>query len=243
VREIARTKNVTRLQQAYQQVKNRASDEHGLILVYGPPGYGKTTAVGELFVRENGVLVTCYPGWTQKALLETLLAEFRREAKGSNADKMKVLIDVVADQGRPIFVDEAGFAIGDSRMVETLRLIHDVSGQPVVLVGMSDFNKSRENIDIKIRKFPQYADRISQWVPFAPADLADLKIVAKAVCPVAIADDLAQRLLDRSKGNIRRIRAGLSEVTREAKANQLASMSLSQWGEKRKFMFEEGWNG
>lgn len=230
---IAPIKNVQRLTSAFEQLKGR-EDEDGFALVFGAPGLGKTVTTCSLFVRENGILVRAKPGWTQKALLKTLLAELGSDFRGTNAECLDEAIRLTAESSRPIFVDEADALFNDARSLETLRSIHDVCGIPVVLVGMTSL-PSAPGIDRRIKRYPQLSSRITQWVEFYAADWEDATTLARHCCEVAVGEDLLERLLTSSKGNIRLMRRGLTRIQRLGKARRLDQVSNRDWGDRELF--------
>ena len=237
-RRIARTKNVVKLEGAFDLVRERTDEEDALCLVYGQPGLGKTIATCALFVRERGILLRAQPGWTQKALLRDLLNELGSDIRGTNADCLREVQRQISENQRPIFVDEADFLFYDSRSLESLRAIHDQAGTPIVLVGMSTLPNS-PGIDRRIKRYPQLSSRITQWVEFLPADFEDTQELARACCEVPVADDLIEKLWTQSKGNIRLIRRGLVRIQRWGKKNRVEVATLQRWGDNDLF-FQAG---
>ena len=55
--------NVTRLAEAGEALLHRAAGMPGMGLVYGPSGYGKTTAVDYLATRDGGHLLIASATW------------------------------------------------------------------------------------------------------------------------------------------------------------------------------------
>ncbi len=216
VKRVVPIKNLKALHKAYEE--SLVSDDK-LLLAYGFPGLGKTTAAADLFVKESGLLVNCLPGMSQKALLNLLLRELGIDPKGytTNADKLMTVIDLVAQAQRPLFLDEADFLFGDRRLFETVRTIHDWAQVPIVVIGMSS-GAGVPGIDQQIRRYPQFADRISHWVKFQPADLEDLSLLASCYAPgVTLKPELQDELLRQSQGNIRRLKAALKRAAGTAK--------------------------
>ncbi len=235
---IAETKNLRRLQAAYQELEQRQYAE-GLALVYGAPGLGKTTAACKLFVEKRGILVTAKPGWRQRALLRDLLKEIGADPPScSNAEMLDKVIWAVSDAQRPLFVDEADFLFEDKKTLETLRVIHDASGVPIVLIGMAGV-PGRTGINRRFERFPQLADRISQWVEFYPCDLDDAALIADSCCAVQVEMDLLKALLTETKGNVRLIRQQLDKIQRFAKFKELRVVGLAAWKERQRAI-EEG---
>lgn len=227
-RTIAQTKNIRRLNHAYLELKSRDHDE-GLALIYGAPGFGKTTAACELYIRERGLLLTANPVWTPSTLLEKLLEELGSDARtGKNSRLLDEAVRLLAESPRPIFVDEIGFVIGNRKVVEILRTLHDLSGCPVLLIGMSSV-PGCPGIDKQVKRFPQFADRISQWIEFFPADFSDLQLIAELCCSVQLSEDLLRELLKDTKGNVRQIRVRLAQLQKYGKFNRVEAIDLPHW--------------
>lgn len=229
MKKLARTKNVKLLTATYDLVRERDSDDDAFVLVYGAPGLGKTIATCALFVKERGILLRAQPGWTQKALLRDLLNELGSDLKGTNADCLREVQRLISEDSRPIFVDEADFLFYDSRSIESLRAIHDQTGTPVVLVGMTSLPNA-PGIDRRIKKFPQVASRVTHVVEFKPADLEDVLELARTCCASPIDMELAEKLLRDSRGNIRLIRRGLVRIERFGRKGEV--VTLGAWGDQ-----------
>lgn len=235
--KLAPTKNLNRINDAYANLA-----EGGMGLVFGHPGFGKTWGSCSIYVREKGLLITAKPGWTQKALLKNLLRELGQgEPKGTNADLLDQSIQVLMQlretygEMRPIFVDEADHLTHDRRCLETLRAIHDETDVPLLMVGMSGV-PGQTGIDTKIKAYPQFADRVAEWVEFQPVDPEDMALVARYCTSIQVSEDLLIKLLSDSKGNLRQIRTGLRRIEHLARSNRIEAISLSDWGNKEFFL-------
>lgn len=236
-RSIAKTHNVMRLNYSYEQIKEREHPE-GMLVIWGAPGYGKTTAACELFVRERGIIATANAVWTPKAMLMTLLRELGSDTKGgSNSDLLDEVIGLVAENSRPIFIDDAQFLFNSKKMLDCLRAIHDVAGSPVVLVGQSS-TPGEAGIEKRIKKYPQVADRVSHWIEFFPADVDDTRLVAEMCCSVEIDEALIQSLCSETKGNLRKIRIELARIQRFGLQQKLSICTLERWAELKRQVAE-----
>jgi len=236
-KSIAKTHNVVRLNYAYDQIREREHPE-GMLVCWGAPGYGKTTAACELFVRERGLIATANAVWTPKAMLMTLLRELGSDTKGgSNSDLLEEVIGLVADNSRPIFIDDAQFLFNSKKMLDCLRAIHDVAGSPILLIGQAS-TAADAGIEKKIKKFPQVSDRVSHWIEFFPADVDDCRLVSEMCCSVELDEALIEALCRETKGNLRRIRVELARIQRFGKQQQLKVCSLERWSELKRQVAE-----
>lgn len=229
--KIAVTKNVAALLRAYESLAGRDRGIPGIGLLHGQTGAGKTTATAWLVNRTNGVYLRAAATWTPSSMLGRAVVELGGEAathRGS-AQMVDFIVRRLAEENRPLFVDEADYLFRDLRMLETLRDIHDLSEQPVLMIGM-------EGIARRLVSRQQLSGRISQWVDFLPADLEDARTLAATVCEVQLEDELLDRLHAEAKGSMRLMAVGLARVEALAKGNGWKKVGVDQWGE-RKFFF------
>lgn len=227
---LAPVKNVATLQNAFQALKARDAGVPGMGLVHGETGAGKTTAVTWLMNRENAIYVRAAATWTPSAMLGKIMGELGAEAlaRGSSAMVDHITNAMAIDQ-RPLFVDEADYLLANLKMLETLRDIHDVSGLPVVLVGMAGIEK-------RLVHRQQLSRRISQWVGFKPCDLEDAAILARNVCEVGIAEDLLAYVHAEAKGSMGHMVVGLSRIESLAKGQGWDAITSQQWGNRKLFL-------
>jgi hypothetical protein len=126
---------------------------------------------------------------------------------------------------RPVFVDEADYCLRDSEIIDTMRDIYDLSGSPVVLIGMEDIAR-------RLRLNKKVARRITQWIEFKGLDLEDARIVADSCAEVSIGEDLLQFLHVETRANVRRFIIGLTKIEKFALSNQMKVVSCADWGER-----------
>lgn len=228
--KLAVTKNVGALQLAFESLAIRGTGIPGMGLVYGYTGAGKTTAVTWLINKTRGVFVRATATWTSSAMLGRIMVELGAEplSRGSAA-MVDHIVRTLAREQRPLFVDEADYLARDVKMLETLRDIHDLSGQPVILIGM-------EGIERRLVHRQQLARRISQWVEFAPSDLDDARTIADTVCEVYIEQDLLEAVHAEAKGSVGLMVVGLARIEAYAKGNGLEAMGGDRWGGRKLFL-------
>src|SRR5690606_1482571 len=101
--------------------------------------------------------------------------------RGGSALMVNHIVSELAMGGRPLFVDEADYFVHNTKMLETLRDIHDLSQSPVILIGMAGIEK-------KLVHRLQFANRIYQAVEFLPADYEDARVLSDTVCEVYVED-------------------------------------------------------
>lgn len=214
--------NVARLAEAGDALLNRAPGMPGMGLCHGATGLGKSTAIAWLATRQHGVYVRALATSTPTSLLETICRELNIAARGRVAQTVEAIVSKLAETGRPLFVDEADYVVSQTRLVDTLRDLHDLSSVPVILIGMA-------GIDRKISLSPQLSGRMAQWVEFKPCSFEDAKRLAADLCEVVVADDLVAELHSRAGGSVRNTVVGLARIEQLARARSMTAFALADW--------------
>jgi len=214
--------NVARLSEAGDALLNRAPGMPGMGLVYGPSGYGKTTAVAWLATRQHGVFVRALATTTPSSLVESICKELSIGRRATIVGTIEVIVEKLADTNRPLFVDEADYIAENKRLVETLRDIHDLASVPVILIGMQNLRRTVSGRE-------QLAGRIAQWVEFQKSTPEDAVILARELCEVPVADELVGRLHEAARGTVRLIVVGLGRIEQFARSRNLTKVSAADW--------------
>ncbi|MEJ1358303.1 MAG: ATP-binding protein [Candidatus Sedimenticola sp. (ex Thyasira tokunagai)] len=238
--KILPVKNVSRLNEAGQALIQRDLGMPGMGLIWGPTGYGKTTAATWFINQCHGVYIRAMRLWSPKTMLTALARELDLDVKGrNNGEMVEAIIHRLAETGRPVFIDEADYIVESRRLTDTLRDIHDLSTVPVILIGMHGIEK-------RIRGNEQFTGRIAQWVSFEGLDMIDARLLADGLAEVKIADDLLQQLhraaspKNRQGGascgaEVRRLVVGLGRIEQYARSRGLQSISAAEWTNGNEF--------
>lgn len=229
-------KNISRLQAAGNALIDRPLGLPGMGLIWGPTGYGKTTATTWFINQVHGVYIRAMRLWSPKGMLDAIARELDLDAaKLTNGEKVEAIIQRLAESGRPLFIDEADYIVESRRLTDTLRDIHDLSTCPVVLIGMHGIEK-------RIRGNEQFTGRVSQWVPFHGADMDDARMLADGLCDISIEPDILADLhkaASPAKGDggaeIRRLVVGLHNIESHGKRRGLDRMALADWPKGRDY--------
>jgi len=231
---IVQTRNLKKVFGIFDELLGRPQGDPGILLIFGDPGLGKTWAGCELFLEHEGVLLGVLPGWTQRAMVSSLLLEMGQEPRGNTVERTEQAIQALAQEPRPIFVDELECLFGDVKLLETLRILHDRTGCPLVLIGAS-------GVELKIKRLKQLASRIFYWCKFTAADLEDARLLAEVVLPnVRVQDSLLNEVWKVAGGNMRDMKSALGQIGEFAANADLAEVGLDHWGTTRKFFFRQG---
>lgn len=228
--KMAIVKNVVKLRTAYDALAARDPGIPGMGLVHGFTGSGKTTAIAWLVNQINGIFVRATATWTPSAMLGSIMKELGAAPlhRGSAA-MVNHIVAQLPMSASSLFVDEADYLFSNLKMLDTLRDIHDLTGCPVILIGM-------EGIERRLTHRLQLARRISQWVEFLPLDVEDARILADTLCEVDIQGDLLERVHQETSGSIGLMVVGMSRIEALAKANGWKVIDNDLWADRRLFL-------
>lgn len=187
--------NVRLLMAAMDFLMQRSPGQPGIGLVWGAPGYGKTSATKWMANKVNALLLNAWPTWSPSSLLGKLMEEMGARPLPRIQAMIDFLVRELIIRPRPIVIDEADFIADKPILVDTLRTLHDVVDVPIIMVGMGDFRR-------RAAHRPQLQRRIVRDVEFKPATLQDARQLADELCEVTIQDDLVAALHARGGGSV-----------------------------------------
>lgn len=228
-----KTKDVRRFDQGINELLNRSKGVEGQGVVWGPPGVGKTTALTLLANDYDAVYIRALGCSTVTSILGDITRYLGGERKCRRTDMVEFIVTKLTrgiageptPRPRPIIVDEADYCIKQFDIMDSLRDIYDISGCPVILVGMEDIAR-------RLQENGRFARRLTQWIEFRGLDLDDTALVAQECCEVKILPDLLEYLHAETCGNVGRIKVGLDKIEKVANANGKAEMARADWGER-----------
>ena len=232
------TSNIIRAVNAMDALQHASMGEERMGLIYGEPGLGKTTAVKFLVNKTNGIFLRANIAWTVTSFLQTLLKELDVEPGYRRAPMMEDAIRELAMQPRPIIIDEADYLLRQIDMLDALRDIYDHADIPVVMVMMEEAPRKLKAMATgsargsRTPSFSRFTRRVTQWVEFQPVALDDVITAADELAEVAVQDDLCERILDETGGNMGRVVIALGLVEAFARANGVATVGLADYGER-----------
>jgi len=224
---VAPLTNVGLCATALTRAVERAGHLPGMVVFYGPSGYGKSTAAAYAANRKRAYYVECRSTWTRRATLAAMLHEMGLLKAGRTYEMADAVCEQLAKSGRPLIVDEMDHLV-DKSAVELIRDIYEGSGAAILLIG-------EERLPKKLEKWERFHGRILDFVPAQPANVDDARHLARLYCGgLTVEDDLLIKIHELSHGSARRICVNLERVRSEAAAVGMRSIGLSAWG-KREF--------
>lgn len=223
---LAPLKNVALFTQLLERVINRPGHLPGLAVFHGYSGYGKTSAAIYGANKYGAFYIEAGDSWSRTTLIKTIHHELTgQEVKGTIADKVAEVVRLLAEENRPLIIDEADFLIKRS-MVDMVREIHDKSLAPVILIG-------EELLPQRLEEFERAHNRVLEWCAAQPVDLDDCWHLAKLYCPeLNLANDLVEHLLKLSQGRARRVAVNLELIREACHRDGLSDADLKWWGER-----------
>jgi DNA transposition AAA+ family ATPase len=117
---------------------------------------------------------------------------------------------------KTIIIDEVDYLVNNN-VIEILRDLHDRSGCPMVLVGMS-------NIDKKLSKYPHLKDRIYKAYKFESYDSQDIKQIISELSEIPITPDGLEYLATRHN-QFRQIVKLINKIEKMAKTNEIKELN------------------
>jgi len=191
--------------------------------VVGRAGTGKTKAGLWLTNRTNAVCVRAYRLWSPTWM--TIMQELGLAPMKRVATMMDRIIEELMISRRPLIIDEFDYVVENSRLLDTIRDIHDMATVPIIVLG-------EEKLPEKLRHRERFYGRVANWVRFGPASIRDARTLSDAVCEVGVEDDLISKLHAETAGSMRMMTTGLAAIERHGIQQGLKAVSLSDWGDR-----------
>jgi DNA transposition AAA+ family ATPase len=167
----------------------------GIVLVHGEAGRGKTCVTAHLALKQHAIFLTALPIWNPRWMLSKIVEEMGGKPTSQLAPMFEFISRELTERPRPIYVDESDSLGEKKELVETLRILHDLTAVPLVLIGGTcEFHS-------KMMGRPHISRRILKEVDFKPSSLDDSRLLAAELAEVRLADDLIEALHRRSRGS------------------------------------------
>src|SRR5699024_9626106 len=151
-----KTKNVKGFINLIHSLKNKPDNITKIGLVYGNAGLGKTKTALYLSFQFDSIYIRATNKMTTKWFLEELAKELDEIPRFFTADIFRQCVNVLKNKPQMIIVDEIDYLLSDFKTIETLRDLHDETGIPIVLVGMSLAKHKLKNIHIYLIEFQRF---------------------------------------------------------------------------------------
>lgn len=224
--ETANIHNLDLVRTATERLTGRTYGLPGIAVLYGPAGWGKTTAALAVANENRSYFVQMRSCWTRKALLEKVLLEMSLPTGGTLPALLDRVCTQLAASGRMLIIDEFDYAVRSDSMIELLRDIYEGSQATLLLLG-------EELLPHKLKRWERFHSRVLVWIPAQPVSLHDARLLAPVYCPDAeVADDLLDHLVKLSRGSVRRVSVNLASLQEVAAIEGWERIDRATWGER-----------
>lgn len=235
--------------QAFEAGVNKAQARGALestnVLVFGPPGTGKTENLHHWATQNDAIMLRANEGWTPRQFLIELAKKTALDAGGGTAALFERLLGYMVQQQIPLVIDEVNFCLADNAAVmEKIRDFSDRTETLVIYAG-------DERVIPKIGRHVQIASRFAAVVEFKMATLDDVAMLCKELAEVAIAPELVAEIHAKSGGRVRSVLDAIAVAERVGKKaggkvgiNDLVGMELLfDWQTRKGQMVKAGGRG
>ena len=232
--KIANINNLSLVAIAMERLMNRPDGLPGLGVLYGPSGYGKTTATVAVANSTQAYYVQLRSAWSKKTLLEKICFEMGIPAAKTTATNLDLICEQLAASQRPLILDEADYLVAKAGMVELVRDIYEGSQSPIMLVG-------EEMLPNKLKKYERFHGRVLNWLPAQPVSAKDAALLAQAYAPdVAIGADVLAHIVDIAHGSVRRVTVNLVNLAEAAAVAGVDTLDMAALKRLPGFEFYRG---
>jgi len=219
-------KNVTLASRALERALGRERNLPGIVVLYGPSGWGKSMAASYCNNKFDGVYVECRSYFTKKNFVEAILREMGVRPGRTITEMMEQVSNQLDLSRRPLIIDEMDHLV-DRNALEIVRDLHEMSRGTFLLIGEEQFPRKLK------RRSERFHNRVLVWQPAQPASKEDAHQLAAYYCPdVTIADDLLESIRRGSAGVARVICVNLDAVREHCQKEGIKKIDLDAWGKR-----------
>lgn len=211
-----KTKNVKGFINLIHSLKNKPDNITKIGLVYGNAGLGKTKTALYLSFQFDSIYIRATNKMTTKWFLEELTKELDEIPRFFTADIFRQCVNVLKNKPQMIIVDEVDYLLSDFKTIETLRDLHDETGVPIVLVGMSLAKH-------KLKKHTHLFDRISEIYNFTEFEYSDIKQIIEEISEVEMTKEVISVIHQKAK-SFRKIVEMIDMFEKVGQANGLTKI-------------------
>ncbi len=219
-RLFVKTRNVKGFVDLMNNLIDKSSEVPKMGLIYGDPGLGKSQTAIWWSSRNDVIYVRAENDMTNHGILEKIVEELGESPSKKSRTLMKQCIAHLRLKPQIIIIDEIDYLINRYKVVETLRDLHDLTGVPVVLIGMHESKT-------KLGKFRHLYDRISEIVEFKPFSKDDKELIIDALSEIKITSE-AKEIFFEKINRFRQIIKGIAFLEKIAKTNGLNKIDVKQ---------------
>jgi DNA transposition AAA+ family ATPase len=206
-------KNARRFQQAVDRIHHKLKGIERMALFFGDPGLGKTETALHYAANNGSLYIRMKKLMTARWFLTELVEDLGAAPSWRTKDLFQQASDLLRSKKKTLILDEVDYFTSDTKITETLRDIHDITGTPMVFIGMS-------KADQRLMRYPHLYDRFVEVVKFEPLDREDVELMINEVSDVRFESDAIDKITKDSEGKIRRIISTIHKAEAIARANR-----------------------
>ena len=216
-----KTENYTKMQELMSTlVDDLKGNEFVIGLAYGDFGLGKTITLEKIRDEYGAIFLRQTQSWTPSSV-RTLLAEHLIiDTKGKNPIVVQdEIVNELLSDPRPIIIDEIDGLLNADRfsVLEFFRDIHDLTGNPLILVGM-------EGSKARLKNHRHFFSRIAEECKFMKIGMADIRSFC-SLGDIEIEEDLIV-YFSKKYPNFRRMKVLILRMEKWADINGVEKMGL-----------------
>lgn len=189
-----------------------------MALIYGDPGLGKTETAIQYAAGNGAIFLRMRKLMNARWLLRDLVKELGDYPARYTEGLFNQVVDLLERKKKTLILDEVDYFTSDSKVTETLRDIHDITGTPMIFIGMNQADK-------RLKRYPHLYDRFVEIVKFQPLDREDVELMVKELSNINFSEDAIDRITELSEGKIRRVLGLIHRMEYTAQNNKLKSIS------------------
>lgn len=206
-------KNVQKFYSAIEKVNHKLTGVERMALIFSDPGYGKSRTALYYAANNGAVMIRTKKLMTGRWLLEEIVEELGAEPKWKSKDLFSQAVDLLGERRRTIILDEIDYFARDSRVIETMRDLHDIAHCPMIFIGMGQADK-------KLRRFTHLYDRFVDVVKFEKLDEVDINQMCKELSEYKFENEAVDKIATDSQGRIREIIKMIHKAEAAGRANK-----------------------
>lgn len=231
VTKIVPLTNVGLLSGAMERAQARSAGLPGLVVMYGPSGYGKSAAAAFAANQHRCYYIECRDTWTKKAFLAAILRDMSILPGRTLSEMVDQIAVQLSTSRRPLIIDDVQYLL-DKAAANVLTDIHNASEGTLVLIG-------EERVPSSLQRLERLHNRVLEWVPAQSATIEDIRQLAIETYPgMSFGEDLLEDLRIATKGCLRRIAVNLHKVQSESTAMMIDFVDMAAWGKRDWFTGE-----
>jgi DNA transposition AAA+ family ATPase len=170
-------------------------------LVFGDPGLGKTETALQYASQNDSLYIRMKKLMNARWFLRQLAQDLGGGYFWRTMDLFDEVIRLLSrEKKRTLILDEVDYFTADSKVIETIRDLADITGTPMIFIGMQQADK-------RLMRYPHLYDRFIEIAKFMPLDREDVQKMTKELSEIQFSDDAIDRITHDSEGKVRKILA------------------------------------